>query len=377
MNRPPNSSNRPPEHLLGPIRSIYRRRKHLLLLAVGTFVLTFLVTKLFIPDYYEATTSFIALSPDQSSPELFFGGQNKPQIYGNSDDIDRLLAISESNDLVDYMISTFKLYKHYGIDSTKRKAPVSVRREFFSLYEVTKTPRDAIEISVLDTSPQVSADMANAARERIGFLSRELQRNAQGTTMETLRQQVDIKRAQLKELNDSLANIRENSGIYNHVAQSEALGEMVSAQDQQIVSLQAIVSAYEEIGTRAARDSVVKYGARLEGVLQSKLVLDSQLVLLNGAMSVIENLNYDRANLNSQINRDLDRMKQFQTAYESNQKALAIIQQADIPVIKAWPRRSVIVLGATILVVFMAVLTILVVDNGQKYPWQEWLTEDE
>ncbi|MEL6804938.1 MAG: hypothetical protein AAFO91_14275, partial [Bacteroidota bacterium] len=90
-----------------------------------------------------------------------------------------------------------------------------------------------------------------------------------------------------------------------------------------------------------------------------------------------ENLNYDRANLNSQINRDLDRMKQFQTAYESNQKALAIIHQADIPVIKAWPRRSVIVLGATILVVFMAVLTILVVDNGQKYPWQEWLTEDE
>ncbi|MEL6392631.1 MAG: hypothetical protein AAFR97_07735, partial [Bacteroidota bacterium] len=158
---------------------------------------------------------------------------------------------------------------------------------------------------------------------------------------------------------------------------SETLGEMVSAKDQQIVSLQAIVSTYEDLGTRAARDSVVKYSARLEGVLQSKLVLDSQLVLLNGAMSVIENLNYDRANLNSQINRDLDRMKQFQTAYESNQKALAIIQQADIPVIKAWPRRSVIVLGATILVVFMAVLTILVVDNGQKYPWQEWLTEDE
>lgn len=377
MNRPPRSSKRPPEHLLGPLRSIYNKRKQLLFLAIGTFVLTFAITKLFIPDYYESTTAFIALSPDQSSPEIFYGSQSKPQIYGNSNDIDRLLTISESNQLVDYMIDTFDLYAHYGIDSNNQKAPVKVRREFFSLYEVTKTPRDAIEISVSDTSPQLAARMANAARERIGFLSRNLQRTSQRITIETLSDQVDLKSQLLEDLNDSLATIRENTGIYNHVTQSEILGGKVSEQDQQITSLRARIAAYEEINTRASRDSVIKFNAALQGILQSQVVLDSQLVLLNQAMSAIENLNRDRSDLNSQINRDRDRMKQVQTAYESDQKGLAIIQQADVPVIKSWPRRSVIVGGTTLLVLFIAVLTILVIESGKHYPWQEWLAEDE
>lgn len=377
MNRPPHSSKQPPEHLLGPIRSVYKRRFPLLYLAIGTFVLTFLFTKLFLDEYYEGKTAFIALSPDQSSPELLFGGQGKAQIFGNANDIDRIMAISESNELVDYMIKTFQLYEHYGIDSTKQRAPLSVRSEFFSLYEVTKTTRDAIEITVQDTSPQLAATMANSARERIGFLGRELQRRAQAETVKSLNNQIEEKNERLRILGDSLANLRQQSGIYNQESQSESLGALVTSQGQQIESTKGRIEAYRKLNTRAARDSVSNLSAKLQGLIRSRAVVDSQLVLLNQSMSAIENLDQEREELSSQISRDKDRAKQFQTAFESEQKAIAVIQEADVPVVKSWPHRSVMVLGTTILVLFIAILAILISEGSKHYPWREWLTDNE
>ncbi|MEM6396752.1 MAG: hypothetical protein AAF741_10440 [Bacteroidota bacterium] len=377
MNRPPRSSKQPPEHLLGPIRSIYKRRFLLLYLAVGTFVLTFLFTKLFLDEYYEGKTAFIALSPDQSSPDLLFGGQGRAQIFGNANDIDRIMAISQSNELVDYMVETFRLYDHYGIDSTKQRAPMSVRSEFFSLYDVTKTTRDAIEITVQDTSPTLAATMANTARERIGFLGRELQRRAQAETVKSLNNQIAQKYARLVALGDSLAVLRRQSGIYNQEAQSEALGALVTSQAQQIESTRGRILAYKKLNTRASRDSVANLNAKLEGMLRGRAVVDSQLVLLNQSMAAIEALDQERQDLSSQINRDRDRTKQFQTALESEQKAIAVIQAADVPVVKSWPHRSVIVVGLTALVLFVAVLAILISESSKYYPWRDWLKEDE
>ncbi|MEM7572955.1 MAG: hypothetical protein AAF433_08640 [Bacteroidota bacterium] len=368
---------RVPDHLLGPLRSLYKWRRPILLASGGAFLLTALLS-LLLPNYYTAETSFIALSPDQSSPEVLFGGTTaKAQLYGNADDIDRLLTLAESNELIDYLVDSFQLYQHYEIDPQKLKAPVLVRKRFLSLYDVLKTPRDAIEISVQDTDPELAANMATAARNKIDELSRDLQRSSQGVTMAALQEEIADKTERLSALDDSLAIIRERSGIYNHVAQSEALSAMASSQDQDIASVRAKISSYERINSRAARDSIIRLSAALAGLEQSRLILDSQLVQLNDAISPIENLGYERTDLNSTLNRDRDRMQQYQRAFNSEQGALVVIQEADIPVVKSWPRRSLLVIGVSLLVFIFSSLAAIAIDNSRHYDWKELLTEDD
>src|SRR5690606_37684671 len=115
------------DNLLGVLRTLFRWKKAILYLCLAAGVVAAIVV-LLVPVYYQATTIFFVASPDQSSPELMFGTSlAEPELYGDESDIDRLLTISESNELVEYLIDSFQLYQHYRIDTANVKAPYYVK----------------------------------------------------------------------------------------------------------------------------------------------------------------------------------------------------------------------------------------------------------
>lgn len=359
-----------PPHLIGVLRSIWQWRKPIIYVTIAGTALAVIIS-LLLPEYYTGRTAFLTISPDQVSIDGVFGNNNsRIQFYGTGDDIDRLMAVAESDALVDQMVKQFHLYKVYDIDSTKQKAPVYVRREFLGLYDVTKTPRDAIELEVSDRDPIRAAAMARAAREEINKISLDLIRATQERSAEGLRGEVKNREENLEVINQRLGKLRKKSGVYNTAAQSEALAVQTTTMQSSLAKVNAKLAAYRQRGGRGARDSIAKYEIQLAGLRSAQTNLDSQLVRLNQSIGSIENLEEEREDLNDALSEDRIRLKQFETILRSEQRALEVVEEAKVPVAKSYPIRSLMVIGAMMFSFIVAVVGAILIDTARQYNWE-------
>lgn len=364
------STNPAPPHLIGVLRSLWQWRKPIIYVTLAGTILAVIIS-LLLPEYYTGRTAFLTISPDQVSIDGVFGNNNsRIQFYGTGDDIDRLMAVAESDALVDQMVEQFYLYKVYDIDSTKKKAPVYVRREFLNLYDVTKTPRDAIELEISDRDPIRAAAMARAAREEINKISLDLIRGTQERSAAGLRSEVENREENLKEINRRLGELRKTSGVYNTNAQSEALAVQTTSIQSSLATTNAKLQAYRQRGGRGARDSIAKYEVQLAGLQSARINLDSQLVRLNQSIGSIENLEEEREDLNDALSEDRIRLKQFETILRSEQRALEVVEEAKVPVAKSYPIRSLMVIGAMMFSFIIAVVGALLIDTARQYEWE-------
>lgn len=366
MAYPPTENSAPPPHLLGVLRSLWRWRKPILLFTGAGAVLAAIVS-LLLPVYYTGYTSFVALSPEQISIESTFGttSQRIP-VYGTGDDIDRLLSVAESADVQQYLVRAFDLYAAYDIDSTNRKAPLRVIEELQSRYAIERNPRDVIELTVEDKDPERAAAMARAARERINEVNLALIRSAHRRNANGLQQDVSEGERRLTQLNLRLAALRDTSGVYNTESQSEILASTASVLDQQIARTRARLDAYR---TRGPRDSINRLSVDLAGLESSRESLNAQLDRLNRSIGDIENMEEERLITNESLSESRTRLNQYQTILDGDRRTLEVIEEAEVPIVKSYPIRWLIVVASTILSFLLAIMGALLIDTGRRYDW--------
>ncbi|NJB86272.1 uncharacterized protein involved in exopolysaccharide biosynthesis [Lewinella marina] len=362
----PPTSTPPPVHLLGVLRTLWRwRRSILITTAIGAVVS--IVISLLLPVYFTGYTSFVAISPEQVSIESTFGTNGgRIQFYGTGDDIDRLLSIAESNEVVDYLIDTFNLYGVYNIDSTNRKGPVRVVEEFQRRFSVERNPRDIIELTVEDRDPERAAAMANAARERINEVNLRLIRATHGRNASGLQREADESQRRLDALNERLSELRQTSGVYNTEAQSEALATAASTLDRQIAGTQARLAAFREM---SLRDSIAKLTVDLAGLRETRGAVTTQLEKLNASIGQIDNLEEERLQANEALSDSRTRLKQYQSILDGDRRTLEVIEEARTPLVKSSPIRWLIVVASTVLTFLCSVIGVLLLDSSRRYDW--------
>jgi capsule polysaccharide export protein KpsE/RkpR len=326
------------------------------------------IVSLLLPIYFTGLTSFVAISPDQVSIESTFGTNgNRIQFYGSSDDIDRILSIAESNEVVDYMVDRFDLYNVYDIDSSKQKGPVYVRQEFMSRYEIERTPRDILELAVEDANPRRAAEMANAARDRIDDINLALIRATHRRNATGLQQEVSSSEALLEELNARLAAIRAESGVYDTKGQREVLATTSSSLDQRLANTEARLAAFRQQGLR---DSIRALSVNLIGLQKTRSSLDEQLERLNANVSQIESLEEERLRANESLTENRTRLKQYTSILTGDRRTIEVLEVAHPPLVKSWPIRWLIVVVSTVLSFLFAVAGVLLLESARRYDWQ-------
>ena len=367
----PTPSTPPPPHLLGVLRSLWQWRKPILITTAAGAILA-IVISLLLPVYYQSTTSFVALNPEQNTIDGIFGGDaGRIRLYGSSDDIDRLLAVAESDELLDYLISEFNLYSVYDIDSTRKKAPLSVRSELFDNLEVEKSARDVISVSIEDQDPARAAEMANAAREKINGIAVGISIASQRRVAFSLDGGLTLRSETLAVLNDSLRHIRDRTKIYNPTAQSAALSETSSSLSNQIANTNARLATYQTRRGGAARDSITKLTVQLAGFRSAKMAVDSQLNAMNVSMGDLYSMAEERTQLSESIALDRIRYKQLQTLLRTDQRVLETVEEARVPLTKSRPARTLIVLGSIIFCFVAAVVGVLLLQSSRRYDWSQ------
>lgn len=353
------------EHLLDIVAVLNTWKKPIIglsvLVAIGTAVVS-----VFLPNYYRATTIFLATNPNQARPEILFGkGNAGVELYGSDNDIDRILAIAQSNELIDYLVDTFSLYAHYNINPHHDKAIYKVREHFRSLYQVQKTKLGSVELSVEDRDPELSAALANAARLRISLLTSDLVKKAQSSILQSYDESLAQKRSQLVSLGDSLSAVRAIYGIYNTAEHSERLTrQLIEAQSEYYKQKGRVENM--QANPRISRDSVAFATALVAGL---RLELDSMEVLMQRlnagqiAVGILENQYYTA---NGSLSEELERAKLLRASIGASVPSLVVVEAAEVPVIKNRPHRTVIVGGAGLLTLVMATIGVFFIHAYQE-----------
>lgn len=360
-------SESPRTDLLGVIQTLFRWKKFItiacLLVGIGSAVIVLLM-----PSYYQASTLFLAVSPDQATPELLFGETYSPQLYGDESDIDRVLTVAESNELVDYLVDSFQLYDHYKIEKGSARADNAVRKTFRGLFEVLKTKRDAIQLSVEDKDPVLAAQIASAAREKINVMGQALMKSTQGKAIVTFNQNIEEKEKQLKVLSDTLQNLRQKYGIYNSEAQSESLTSQLASTETKLVNSRARLNAYKEKGRRF-QDSVSVYEVRVSGLDEALVELNQKMSLFNEGLSGVLLYTRQYQEANTSLSENKEKLKQYQAIYNSTISSILLVEEASVPLIKSRPFRTLIVLASVLIVFIFSVIGILLFEAYNDLDW--------
>ena len=359
------------DNLLGVLATLFKWKRQILtvilLAGVGTAAISFL----FLNDYYKATTIFYVASPDLFKPEQMFGTSNKDMdYYGTDGDVDRVLTIAQSNELYDFLIKTFDLYKHYDISTTNAKAPFKVREHLMELYEVKKTKFDAIELSVEDTDKAFASQMANAARDKIDEITQRLIRNSQLSLIKAYESNFIEKEKTLFSIDDTLMRLRQNYGVIDPEHQTEAVTKSAVEAEDNYIRNKAKLDAMRKI-EGISRDSISMLEATVKGYEEQTKSSTAKLKRYNeGYNSVLTMKNqYEREN--DQVNRDKQRYLQLRIAYSTKISAVSVIESADVPIVKSRPKRSIIIVSAMLIAFIFSIIGVLLADNYRDISWKE------
>ncbi|MCO6477223.1 MAG: hypothetical protein J5I94_11410 [Phaeodactylibacter sp.] len=358
------------DNLIDVLKTLFRWKKPIfyvcLVAGVGAIVISLLLS-----NYYKATTVFLAVSPDQATPDALYGkGQLRSDYYGNENDIDRLMTIAESSELINFLVDSFQLYEHYDIDPDQPKAAFKVQEKFLGLYEVQKTKRDAIELSVEDKDKELAARMANAAREKVDEIARRLIKEGLEKAIRSYEENITAKEAQLGSLSDSLIAMREKFGIYNILGQTEALTTQVSESEAILVRNRAKLEAMKET-KGIPQDTIRLLQATVRGLEEENKSLNEKMARFNLGLSKFGIFERQYIEANQTLSEDKERLKQTTATYNSIIPAMVLVEEAQVPVVKSRPKRSIIVLATVAIAFLFSIVGVLLFDTYRDINWRE------
>jgi uncharacterized protein involved in exopolysaccharide biosynthesis len=343
-------------NLIDIMKLLWSNVRRIAILAIIVGIVIAIIT-IFLPNYYKATTIFYAASPDLSLPSPINNSNDRVSVYGNDYDIDRLISISQSNELILHLIGKFDLYNHYNIDSTKPESRHKIHEKLFSLYDVMKTKYGAISLSMEDKDPEIAAAIANEAREKIGETAQTLIKDAQIKTLESYANNILGKASSLALLNDSLRTEKEKYGIIDLTSQAEVLAINNTDVNLSLNDKKGMLSAMKELNVKA--DSINLVRAKISGLEKKKREIDNQLKNFNLGAATVRTLESQIGILNGQLGMLQERYNQLKASYISPFTTLHVVEVASIPAIKSRPRRSLLVIGACLLTAMLMALLII------------------
>lgn len=356
---------------------LYPWRRRIMYITLGAFVLSALLS-LLLHNYYQGKTVFYAASQDLFKPEkVFGGGTTEMYYYGSGEDIDRILTVGNSHNVIDFLIDSFDLWTVYKIKPGTPKAKFKMRKAFRENYNILLTKQDALELSIEDKDPERAAAMANAATHFIDHEVKSIIKNSQISLAASYQRSINSKEKLMQNNLDTLILYRAKTGIYNSGGQTEILATRVTEVTNSVEREKAALESLKKNSlSNKLRDSIQVIQARISGY-------DRELEILNGddptAKYSLKNFNKAKGKIEllesryfrsyEQIGYDLEKLKLYNAAIDIDVPALHLIEAAEVPLYKARPKRSIIVIACTIAAFLFSIAAVLAIESYRQTDW--------
>lgn len=157
-------NNTPRFDLVDIAKTLQKRSKYILIIttlaAIVGAALHFIM-----PKKYESTAELFVANPLYADRGNIFRNRNAEFInyFGNEDDIDKVIAIAESDLARKLILDKQDLAKVYGLDTSLKKDRMKLASIFKKNFKVTRTEYQGMEMSYTDKDPVISANVTNQA----------------------------------------------------------------------------------------------------------------------------------------------------------------------------------------------------------------------
>ena len=172
---------------------------------------------------YPAATNAISkalLSENSSSKDDILS-------FGEDEETEQLLQILHSNRIRDKIVVKYDLMNHYHIDSTSKYKYTKLYREYDNNINFRRTEFMAVKISVLDTDPQMAADIANDIASLLDSTKNQMQKERAQKAFEIVRAEYEKLKREVATMEDSLTKLRE-LGVHDYESQSEMINRQLA-----------------------------------------------------------------------------------------------------------------------------------------------------
>lgn len=280
--------------------------------------------------FYPTTTNSI------SSALLAFGDVRKDFLeFGDENEAEQALQILQSDDIRNHIISKFDLYAHYDIDPNGQYARTKMFKKYSKNVTSRRTEYNSVEISVLDTDPQMAADIANEVARKLDETKTVIQRKQAVEGLKIVEERYKELQKDLGTLTDSLNKIRV-LGVNEPAAQSEMYYE------QYAIALSK--------GNAKAALAIEEKINIISQYASSYYVISNQIALLNEQFAGMK-LKYEEARVDA----------------EKSIPHIMVVNYATPADRKTYPKRSYIVVGAAFATFCMTIFFLIGLENLRRY----------
>lgn len=182
-----------------------------------------------------------------------YGVKEDVMAFGEEEQAEQMLQILNSNEIRVRIINKFNLVEHYDIDPDSKYKNTRLFETYNENISFNRTEYMAVEIRVVDTDPQMAADIANEIANLYDTIKNNLQKQRSLEGFRIVEGAYNELQLEINKKEDSLSILR-SKGVQDYESQAERLYEGLA---REIGS--GNMRAVEQIQNRL--DTLAKYGS--------------------------------------------------------------------------------------------------------------------
>lgn len=182
---------------------------------------------MFITPKFESTVIMFPTSTASISKSLLAKNNTSKEdllSFGEEEQAEQLIQILNSDEIRGKVVERYDLMAHYEIDTTDQYKQTKLFKEYEDNITYKRTEFQSVRIDVLDTDPQMAADMANDIAALVDSVKNRMQKDRAIKAMRIAEAEYLEMKAYVKELEDSLNTMRE-MGVNDYESMSERFNE--------------------------------------------------------------------------------------------------------------------------------------------------------
>lgn len=207
---------------------VYRWRKPLVIVTVAAAVLSAIFSApMFVTPKFESTVIMFPTSTASISKSLLAKNNVAKEdllAFGEEEQAEQLIQILNSDEIRAKVIEKYDLMNHYEIDTTDLYKQTKLFKEYESNIKYKRTEFQSVRIDVLDSDPQIAADIANDIAALVDSVKNRMQKDRAFKAMRIAEAEYLEMKGYVKELEDSLNTMRE-MGVNDYESMSERFNE--------------------------------------------------------------------------------------------------------------------------------------------------------
>jgi uncharacterized protein involved in exopolysaccharide biosynthesis len=169
---------------------------------------------------YEAKAAFFVSNPIYTDRSSIFAGADSryTDYFGDEDDIDRVIALSESDTIIAQIIANTGFDKANNLSLSDPYERNKLKQQFNKQLDIKRTEYKLLDLSFTDKDPVLAANVANESVKQIGSGYLNFYNTRKENVYNSIHNKLKDIDSSIDALTDTLTRLRSESGIYDIIS---------------------------------------------------------------------------------------------------------------------------------------------------------------